>query len=178
MLVYTVAASPVGPLTLVASAQGLRAVRFGAHAPRGASEDAAHPALARAAGQLAEYFAGTRTAFDLALDLEGTPFQQRVWALLQTIPYGATTTYGALAARLGDPRTVRAVGRANGQNPAAVVVPCHRVVGQDGSLTGFAGGLEAKALLLRLERRVRPAAGGPAGQGDLFGPPGPAASAT
>ena len=178
MLVYTVAASPMGPLTLVASTRGLRAVRFGARTPPDASEDAAHPVLARAADQLAAYFAGTRTAFDLALDLEGTPFQQRVWALLQAIPYGATTTYGALAAQLGDPRTVRAVGRANGQNPAAVVVPCHRVVGQDGSLTGFAGGLEAKAFLLRFERRIRPEAGGPAGQGDLFGPRRPAAPTT
>ena len=169
MPAFTVIESPVGPLTLIASGAGLQAVRFGERPPAGGVEDADHPILAQTARQLGEYFGGARTAFELPLDLEGTAFQRRVWALLQTIPYGATTTYGTLAARLGDLKTVRAVGRANGQNPAAIVVPCHRVIGQDGSLTGFAGGLEVKTLLLQLERRVRPDAGGPAGQGDLFG---------
>jgi methylated-DNA-[protein]-cysteine S-methyltransferase len=108
-------------------------------------------ALAEAVHQLREYFAGRRTEFELALRPRGTEFQQRVWSLLREIPYGATTTYGALALELGNPRSVRAVGLANGRNPLPIVVPCHRVIGADGSLVGFGGGLERKRALLALE---------------------------
>jgi methylated-DNA-[protein]-cysteine S-methyltransferase len=102
--------------------------------------------------QLAEYFAGRRRRFELPLAMDGTPFQRRVWQALREIPYGRTTTYGELARRIGrSPSASRAVGTANGRNPIAVVVPCHRVVGADGSLTGFGGGLERKRLLLELE---------------------------
>ncbi|HZB68433.1 MAG TPA: methylated-DNA--[protein]-cysteine S-methyltransferase, partial [Ornithinibacter sp.] len=109
--------------------------------------------LRRAHDQLTEYFAGERRTFDLPLRPRGTDFQRRVWDVLATVPWGTTTTYGALAARLGlPPGAARAVGAANGANPIPVVLPCHRVIGSDGTLTGYAGGLERKALLLRLER--------------------------
>ena len=111
-------------------------------------------ALAEPARQLAEYFAGERTEFELELAPAGTEFQQRVWALLLAIPYGETTTYGALADELGNPRTVRAVGLANGRNPISIVVPCHRVIGADGSLVGYGGGLERKRALLAHEAEV------------------------
>jgi methylated-DNA-[protein]-cysteine S-methyltransferase len=101
--------------------------------------------------QLCEYFDGERDAFDLPLEMSGTPFQRRVWQALQQIPYGETTTYGELARRMGRPAASRAVGLANGRNPIAVIVPCHRVIGSDGSLTGYGGGLERKRLLLDLE---------------------------
>ncbi len=169
-LAFTTLAGPVGPLTLVASGAGLRMLLF---APSARKADAStwvrqpdHPVLAQAARELGEYFGGARTAFDVPLDLEGSPFQRAVWALLREIPYGATTTYGALAEKLGGPTKTRAVGGANGRNPVGIIVPCHRVVGASGALTGFAGGLDAKAYLLRLERRYAPA--GTSGQGDLF----------
>ena len=111
--------------------------------------------LSAAAGQLQEYFAGERTEFDLELAPAGTEFQQRVWAMLLEIPYGETTTYGTLADRLGNPRTVRAVGLANGRNPISIIVPCHRVIGADGSLVGYGGGLERKRALLDHEAEVR-----------------------
>lgn len=149
--------SPVGALTLVASDAGLRAVLW--------EEDAAgrvplpdtvlfdaHPVLARAAAQLGEYFAGARTAFDLPLDPVGTAFQKSVWAALRTIPHGETRSYAAIAAQIGRPGAARAVGAANGRNPLSIIAPCHRVIGANGSLTGFAGGLAAKRLLLDLER--------------------------
>ena len=104
--------------------------------------------------QLGEYFAGDRTTFDVDLDLHGTPFQQQVWARLQAIPYGATATYGALATDLGSPGASRAVGMANNKNPVAIIVPCHRVVGASGDLTGYAGGLDRKRFLLDLEAGV------------------------
>src|SRR2546427_12385838 len=107
--------------------------------------------LARARHQLDEYFARTRTTFDLPLDPPGTTFQQQVWDLLRTIPYGTTTSYGELARRLGDPRATRAVGAANGKNPIPIIVPCHRVVGARGELTGFGGGLDRKRWLLEHE---------------------------
>ena len=109
--------------------------------------------LTRAARQLAEYFAGTRRTFDLplAFTARGTPFQQKVWRALLTIPFGETRSYGEIAAQIGSPRAVRAVGAANGRNPISIVAPCHRVVGANGKLTGFAGGLENKAYLLALE---------------------------
>jgi methylated-DNA-[protein]-cysteine S-methyltransferase len=164
--------SPVGPLTLVGSGGSLTGLYMDAqrHAPApasfGAPGDPASPPFAAAARQLADYFAGRLTVFDLPLALVGTPFQREVWAALRTIPYGATVTYGDLAAELGRPSASRAVGLANGRNPASIVVPCHRVVGSDGSLTGYGGGLDRKRYLLDLER----AAGQPAaGQAELPG---------
>jgi len=117
--------------------------------------ETATPALEPACRQLREYFEGHRTRFDLALDLQGTDFQKSVWEALLAIPYGQTISYMDLAKRLGDPKAIRAVAAANGQNPLWVVVPCHRVVGSDGSLTGFAGGLETKRYLLELEGSLR-----------------------
>ena len=138
----------VGPLTVEGDDRVLMRVGFGApHAPQG---DAA--ALAAAAIQLEQYFAGERTEFELDLDLAGTPFERRVWKEVRAIPYGRTATYAEIARRIGRPGASRAVGRANARNPVAVIVPCHRVVGSDGSLTGYAGGLEMKRALLDLER--------------------------
>jgi methylated-DNA-[protein]-cysteine S-methyltransferase len=120
-----------------------------------ASQDGPDAApLAAAARQLTEYFAGQRTEFDLPLEMAGTDFQRRVWAALREIPYGETVSYGELARGLGQASASRAVGLANGKNPFAVVVPCHRVVGSDGSLTGYGGGLDRKRFLLALEQRV------------------------
>ena len=152
--------SPIGPLTLIASDAGLRAVLWPDDAEgrvridEDLIEQPDHPVLAAAAEQLGEYFAGHRTEFDLPLDLRGTDFQQQVWRSLADIPYGQTTTYAEQADRIGRPRAIRAVGSANGRNPVSIVLPCHRVVGADGSLTGFAGGLEAKRFLLDLEARA------------------------
>jgi methylated-DNA-[protein]-cysteine S-methyltransferase len=149
--------SPVGSLTLVGSEAGLRAILWRADdlARAGLTGAALRPGsndvLAEAARQLEEYFAGTRTTFDLPLALEGTPFQIAAWEALQAIPYGETRSYAEQAHRIGRPRAVRAIGAANGRNPISIVLPCHRVVGSDGALTGFAGGLEAKAWLLALE---------------------------
>jgi len=111
-------------------------------------------ALAEPARQLAEYFAGERTEFELELAPHGTDFQRRVWGLLLEIPYGETRTYGSLANELGNPRSVRAVGLANGRNPISIVVPCHRVIGADGTLVGYGGGLERKRTLLAHEAEV------------------------
>ena len=148
--------SPVGILGLVATRQGLRAVLWRNETnpvklPNNIAEDADHPILRRAARQLAEYFAGKRISFDLPLDLHGTLFQLAVWRSLAKIPYGSTLSYGQQAALIGRPKAVRAVGRANGRNPTPIVLPCHRVVGADGSLTGFGGGLDLKLDLLRRE---------------------------
>lgn len=149
--------SPIGPLTLVASDTGLQAVlwpedpegrvRF-ASTPTEASQ---HPVLARTAEQLAEYFAAARTSFDIPLDLRGTDFQISAWEALAEIPYGETASYGDQAQRMGKPKAARAVGAANGKNPVSIVLPCHRVVGANGALTGFAGGLDAKRFLLNHE---------------------------
>lgn len=155
-----VVASPVGLLQLIADETGLREVRFAL--PDAALPAPAHaptPLLAETARQLAEYFAGTRQAFELPLAPQGTPFQQRVWAELRQIPYGATTTYAAVARQLGDSLAVRAVGRANATNPLALLVPCHRVIGTGGKLTGFVGGTAVKQWLLRHEVRSAPARG-------------------
>ena len=143
----TTIASPVGPLTLAVDDDGaLTRLGFGRG---GTSGD---PRFAPAVAQLREYFAGERTAFDLPLRPEvGTAFERRVWTELLTIPYGETASYGEIAARIGHPGKARAVGRANGRNPVALVCPCHRVIGSDGSLTGFGGGLENKRTLLDLE---------------------------
>lgn len=141
--------SPVGPLTLVASEKGLLAVLWGSG---GWSQHADNPLLDAAATQLEEYFAGTRQGFDLSLDLRGTSFQVRAWSALAEIPYGTTVSYGEQARRLGVPRAMRAIGAANGRNPLPIVLPCHRVIGADGSLTGYGGGLDVKQWLLTHER--------------------------
>lgn len=158
---HTVIDSPLGELTLAAAGDGLTGVYFDGHR-RGPSPNALgerdDTGFAEVRRQLEEYFAGRRTRFDLPLAARGDTFQQRVWALLREIPYGETRSYGQLARELGDPALARAVGAANGRNPLSVIVPCHRVVGADGSLTGYAGGLERKRQLLDLEAS---AAGGP-----------------
>ncbi len=153
--------SPVGRLTLIASEVGLRAVLWDGDAPARArlatsprEGDGAAPVLEEARRQLDDYFAGRRTSFDLPLDLQGTPFQQDAWRALAEIPFGETRTYAQQAGSLGRPNASRAVGAANGRNPLSIVLPCHRVVGSDGSLTGFAGGLETKRWLLEHERAV------------------------
>ncbi|MGP7795436.1 methylated-DNA--[protein]-cysteine S-methyltransferase [Sphingomonas sp. CLY1604] len=158
-LVATTLDSPVGTLTLVASDAGLVAVLWPDDDPLRVrlgplANGAGSPILQAAADQLGGYFAGERRSFDLPLDWRGTDFQKRVWAELLTIPYGETRSYGAIARAIGRPGASRAVGAANGRNPLSIVAPCHRVVGTSGHLTGFAGGLEAKALLLALERRA------------------------
>lgn len=142
--------SLVGPLTLVACDGALTELRF---AEGGTSEPT--PLLLRAREELEEYFAGTRRTFDLPLAPQGTPFQQQVWQALRTIPYGSTCTYGALAAAIGRPKASRAVGMANHCNPLPILIPCHRVVGSTGHLTGYAGGLDRKRQLLAIEKPVR-----------------------
>ncbi|KQN19363.1 cysteine methyltransferase [Sphingomonas sp. Leaf33] len=156
-LYSTTLPSPVGTLTLIASDVGLAAVlweddRPGRVALTDVTESADHPILIAAGQQLTEYFAGTRDRFDLPLDPRGTPFQLQVWAALGTIPYGETRSYAQIAAQIGRPTAARAVGATNGRNPVSIVTPCHRVVGTNGTLTGFAGGLSAKNYLLTLER--------------------------
>ena len=149
-------ASPVGTLTLVASEKGLAAILWEnddpARVPLGAlTEDGEDPVLQETERQLDEYFSGKRKTFSIPLDFNGTDFQKAVWNALLTIPYGETRSYGEIAVQLGNPKAVRAVGAANGKNPISIIAPCHRVIGSNGKLTGFAGGLEAKSLLLRLE---------------------------
>lgn len=156
---WTLAPSVVGELLLTASDAGLTGVFMSpvddAPIDRDAlTQDPADPVLRAAGEQLAAYWAGDLTAFDLPLDLHGTPFQQRVWGLLCAIPYGTTTSYGALAVALGSPGAARAVGLANGRNPVSLVVPCHRVVASSGTLTGYAGGLDRKRWLLAHEATV------------------------
>jgi methylated-DNA-[protein]-cysteine S-methyltransferase len=153
---HTVIDSPVGALTLVGRGGALAGVYFRHHwyrpdpATFGPRDDAG---FATAARQLAEYFAGERTAFDLPVHAEGDEFQHAVWRRIAAVPYGATTTYGDLARELGDPALARDVGAAVGRNPLSIVVPCHRVVGKGGKLTGYAGGLRRKQFLLDLEGR-------------------------
>lgn len=151
-------ASPVGLLKLVASDRGLVAILWPNDKPnrvrlRDLTENPAHPTLLETERQLKQYFARTRRAFDLPLDMRGTAFQQNVWNALLQIPFGQTRSYGQLAHQLGSPRAFRAVGAANGRNPLSIIVPCHRVIGASGKLTGFAGGLEIKAHLLAHEAR-------------------------
>lgn len=147
--------SPVGPLLLVSDREALIGLHFSGNrkeSAAGGSDCRRDPARFWAIReQLAEYFAGRRTCFDIALSPRGTPFQQRVWSELRKIPFGQTISYGELARRIGQPAAPRAVGRANGQNPIAVIVPCHRVIGANGTLTGFGGGLERKQWLLEHE---------------------------
>ena len=145
--------SPVGPLRLKASEEALVGIHFLRGRPDSPTRpDAAMvPVLADTARQLDEYFAGKRTTFALPLAPEGSAFQRQVWEALLEIPFGGTMSYGELARRIGQPAAVRAVGAANGQNPIAIVIPCHRVIGSTGRLVGFGGGLETKGFLLRLE---------------------------
>ena len=148
--------SPVGSLTLIGSDRGLRAVlwpveRDGRVTFDEEIEPGDHPILTTAANQIAEYLDGERSLFDLPLDLVGSDFQIEVWNALCTIPHGQTRSYGELADALGRPGAARAVGAATGRNPVSIVVPCHRLVGSSGQLTGFAGGLDAKRWLLRHE---------------------------
>jgi len=140
-------------LRLVATDRGIRAIQFnpGGQADGRRNED--HPLLCEAARQLQAYFAGQLTQFRLPLDMEGTEFQRRVWSALETIPYGETRTYGQIAEALEQPSAVRAVGAANGSNPVPIVVPCHRVIGANGKLVGYGGGLALKRWLLNLEQR-------------------------
>lgn len=164
--VHLTVGSPLGPLTLVAAGDALCGLYLQRrrHPPSGeflgddltGRPEAArrHPVLAEAARQLAAYLDGALTAFDLPLALHGTPFQRTVWAELLRIPYGETMTYGELAGRLGRPSAARAVGAANGRNPVSIVVPCHRLVGSAGGLTGYGGGIDGKRRLLDLERDV------------------------
>lgn len=152
--VHAFVPSPVGDLLLQAEEGALTGLYFTAseRAPAPQGERGDDPALDLARVQLAEYFARERETFDLLLTPRGTPFQRRVWEALARIPYGVTRNYGEIAAELGNPKAVRAVGLANGQNPLSIVVPCHRVLGADGRLVGYGGGIERKRLLLDLER--------------------------
>jgi methylated-DNA-[protein]-cysteine S-methyltransferase len=147
--------SPIGTITLRAVPEGLKAVEFGANAVQGtATGGPAARILDEASRQLGEYFAGKRRDFSLPLAIEGTAFERSVWAALRAIPYGQTMSYGDLAARLGRPRAARAVGGASGRNRLPIIIPCHRLIGCRGELTGFGGGLEAKRRLLKLEGAV------------------------
>jgi len=157
-LAYKMIDSPVGKLKLIASDKGLVAILWENDSPRRVRlddlvADERHPVLMEAERQLGQYFAGKRKAFSIALDLRGTRFQKDVWEALLAIPFGETRSYGQLAKKLGNPRATRAVGAANGRNPVSIIVPCHRVIGSSGKLTGFAGGLETKAHLLSLEEK-------------------------
>jgi methylated-DNA-[protein]-cysteine S-methyltransferase len=155
MLKKMIVNSPIGALTLVGNTSGLVAL----HLPNSDdvpphSEAGMTPLLKRVADQLAEYFAGERRTFDVPLESNGTPFQRLVWNALVEIPFGALRSYGAVAKAIGRPTASRAVGAANGRNPVAIIVPCHRVIGSTGQLTGYAGGLPTKQWLLEHERRL------------------------
>lgn len=155
-LLYKFVDSPIGRLALVTSDIGLVALLWEndspARVPLHGLVQADHPILNLAAKELAEYFAGLRDGFSIPLDMRGTAFQKQVWEALLGIPFGETRTYGQLAKQLGRPNHSRAIGAANARNPVSIIVPCHRVIGHSGKLTGFAGGLAAKAHLLALER--------------------------
>jgi len=147
---YAYGATPIGDLLLVGGAEGLLRIEFPPSVPpQGVPRRDAR--LAPAMRQLDEYFAGRRTEFDLALAPHGTPFQLEVWRSLRRIPYGATRTYAQIAREIGRPAATRAVGAANGANPIPIIIPCHRVIGSSGSLTGFGGGIDVKRRLLELE---------------------------
>ncbi|MEH6593182.1 MAG: methylated-DNA--[protein]-cysteine S-methyltransferase [Halioglobus sp.] len=152
---YQILDTPIGALRLVSNGQQLTAVEFAGQYQTSATDThASDGALEAAAHQLLEYFAGDRQHFELPLKAAGTEFQQQVWGALRGIPYGEVRSYGEIAREINRPKAVRAVGAANGRNPLPVIVPCHRVIGRDGSLTGFAGGLEIKKALLRLENAL------------------------
>lgn len=156
-LSYQFLDSPVGQLKLVAHETALVAVLWENENPNRVRlaalvEDLQHPILLKTAQQLNEYFAGKRQQFDLPLDFEGTAFQQQVWRALLTIPFGETRSYKQIAEQIGNVKALRAVGAANGKNPISIIAPCHRVVGANGKLVGFAGGLENKEILLKIEK--------------------------
>ncbi len=158
-LAYKTMKSPVGELKLIASDKGLVAILWENDKPNRVrlgelEENERHPVLLKTEQQLNEYFAGKRAKFSVALDMRGTRFQNDVWNALLAIPFGETRTYGQLAKQLGRPQASRAVGAANGRNPVSIIVPCHRVIGSTGKLTGFAGGLDTKAHLLNLEKKT------------------------
>jgi methylated-DNA-[protein]-cysteine S-methyltransferase len=161
LVIYTTVDSPIGELLLLGDGDTLHGLHMqaGRHpvsiSRNWTGDDNAFPAARQ---QLAQYFAGERTSFDLKLHMDGTAFQRTVWHALTEIPYGETISYGELARRIGRPDRARAVGTANGQNPIAVIVPCHRVIGADGKLVGYGGGLENKRLLLDLEQGAIPLA--------------------
>ncbi|WMM89817.1 methylated-DNA--[protein]-cysteine S-methyltransferase [Heyndrickxia coagulans] len=143
--------SPIGPLTVRANERGITAVSFGKTDEEGMPEPR-HPLLLRAASELEAYFAKKRTRFDVPVSVSGTPFQMAVWKALKQIPYGETCSYQDIAEAVGNPKAVRAVGQANRKNPVPILIPCHRVIGKDKSLTGYAGSrIDQKAFLLRLE---------------------------
>jgi methylated-DNA-[protein]-cysteine S-methyltransferase len=151
--IYTQMNSPIGELLLFGDGHALQGLFMGGTPdPNWQRDDHAYK---EARAQLREYFAGTRTEFDLDLDMRGTDFQRKVWDALLTIPYGETRSYGEIARQIGRPDRARAVGAANGQNPVSIIVPCHRVIGSDGSLVGYGGGLERKRILLDLEAGVQ-----------------------
>lgn len=153
--VYETFGSPIGELLLVGNERALHGLYMDAgHRPADVCERLSRctEPFAAVREQLGEYFAGERTGFDVAIEMQGTPFQLEVWSALTEIPYGQTTNYGELARRIGKPSAARAVGLANGRNPISVIVPCHRVIGAGGALTGYGGGLERKRMLLELEQ--------------------------
>lgn len=159
-LSYQFLDSPVGQLKLVAHETALVAVLWENENPNRVRlaalvEDLQHPILLKTAQQLNEYFAGKRQQFDLPLDFEGTAFQQQVWQALLTIPFGETRSYKQIAEQIGNVKAVRAVGAANGKNPISIIAPCHRVIGSGGKLVGFAGGLDNKEILLKLEQQQK-----------------------
>jgi methylated-DNA-[protein]-cysteine S-methyltransferase len=167
MIYYSYITSPLGPLLIAGDAAGLKVINFQRRTTQYPLVPDWHEdrqPLLQAIDQLEAYFAGTLRQFTLALAPQGTPFQHAVWRTLQDIPYGETTSYGALARQLGKPQASRAVGAANGRNPLAIVIPCHRVVSSTGKLTGYAGGLDIKQALLAFERRNA------ARQGEQIGP--------
>lgn len=155
---FRVVDSPVGPLTLAGRGDTLVYLRMAGqrHEPDRAGWVEDGGAFPEAVAQLAAYFAGELTEFGVPLEMPGTAFQRRVWAALQTIPYGQTRSYGQIATQIGAPGASRAVGLANGRNPIGIIVPCHRVIGSTGSLTGYGGGLDRKRILLELERSRQP----------------------
>jgi methylated-DNA-[protein]-cysteine S-methyltransferase len=153
--------SPVGLLTLMATDDKLVALLWASDRPNEAKlplakRNESHPILLETERQLEDYFAGTRTAFSIPLQFHGTEFQIQVWRALMDIPYGETCSYGRLAMKVGKPTASRAVGAANGRNPISIIVPCHRVIGNNGTLTGYGGGIQAKAKLLALEKSREP----------------------
>jgi methylated-DNA-[protein]-cysteine S-methyltransferase len=156
--VFDTMESPIGRLLIIVSRKGVHALISGDDEEATAlmvalPHDAGHPVLSQVRAQLAEYFGGRRRRFDLPLVLEGTAFQKQVWSELAKIPYGETISYGEQARRIGKPKALRAVGGANGRNPISIIIPCHRVIGADGSLTGFGWGMGNKQRLLELERK-------------------------
>ncbi|RJF97451.1 methylated-DNA--[protein]-cysteine S-methyltransferase [Noviherbaspirillum saxi] len=155
MTCYTEYHSPLGILLLAATERGLSGLYFEEHryfkGTRDWRRDATHPHLMRTMAQLDEYFAGRRRVFDVPLDMAGTPFQGAVWNALMSLPYGSTSTYQAIAQRIANPKAIRAAGTAIGRNPVSIIVPCHRVLGVSGALSGYAGGVERKSFLLELE---------------------------